>query len=148
MRKLKKIRLEWYRLRNDRRNNTTGFIFLCFFRISRIFFILNVPILTGIIKVGYTLTSRAFFCLDVPLSVEIQSEVLIFHTIGIVIFSGTRIRRFVKIRQNTTIGQHHQTLRPLKIPRGSDFGANSVILADENLRPNWRVRAGTVIFNA
>lgn len=140
--------LEYKRLYCDIRsikNNTIGFSFLILFRLSKLIYLLNIPILKSLANFLYKILSRVFYSCDIPLSVNIQSQVYFYHLIGVVIHADTRILRYTKIRQCTTIGKNYKTFMPITISRNIDIGANVVIVGDKNLKPNSRIKACSLV---
>ncbi|MEM5314016.1 DapH/DapD/GlmU-related protein [Paraburkholderia sp. JHI869] len=118
---------------------------LYFYRLSRFFYLLHIPLLPWIIKV----LNRILFSVSIPPSVKVGRNVTFgYQGLGIVVHRHAVIGDNVIISPNVVIGGRSgkagapfieddvligagaSVLGPIHIGRGAKIGANAVVLAD------------------
>jgi putative colanic acid biosynthesis acetyltransferase WcaB len=127
-------------------NNTKGYIFWTFFKISQFFTKNNVLKILGFpIRIFYKILFNWIFGIDIPDSTKIGKGFNVYHGQGLVINAQTVIGNNVIVRQNTTIGNAHKNGGSPIIKDNVDIGANSVIIGDIIIGSNSVIAAGSIV---
>ena len=127
-------------------NNTKGYIFITFFRLSSFFSssfflkIIGIPI-----RIFYKILIQWVFGIDIPDTTKIGKGFKLYHGQGLIIHKDVIIGDNVSLRHNTTIGEAHKNGGCPKINNNVTIGANSVIIGGVEIGDNSIIGAGSVV---
>lgn len=106
-------------------------LLLFLFRVSKLrrkntfFSIVFLPI-----HIIYWIYSQFLCSVEIPIDVQIESPIIIWHGVGIVINPSVKIEKNVIIRNGVVIGNDGISNNTPKIREGVQIGANSAIIGD------------------
>lgn len=109
------------------------------YRISRFFYKHNLKILS---KIFYYLNYILFSC-SIPASAILEKNVILPHSIGIVIHPNSVIGEGTIIYQNVTIGNANGPI----IGKNCIIGTGACILGDIKIEDNCKIGANAVVLN-
>ena len=135
---------------NYNKNNTKGLIFILIFRVCNYFYSIGQykllkPIVLLFIHGPYTIIIQWLMNIDIPLGTKIGKGFQLYHGQGTVINSKCIIGDYVKIRQNTTIGNSKKNGKCPIIGNYADIGSNSVIIGEIVIGDNVKVGVLTLV---
>lgn len=107
---------------------------------SRILRFIGIPI-----RIIYKLIIEFIMSVEIPDKLKIGKNLNIYHGIGIVINTNTKIGDNVSIRQNTTLGSKYDGGPCPKIGNNVDIGCNVVIIGDIYIGDNVIIGAGSIV---
>lgn len=97
------------------------------------------------VRISYKLVVELVMGVELPDRVKAGPGLAVFHGVGLVVNSQTRIGRNVTLRQNTTIGVKSEGEGAPIICDDVSIGANAVILGDITIGARTLIGAGAVV---
>lgn len=95
----------------------------------------------------YTTMSRALYGFDLPVATDVGPGLVIYHGVGLVVNSRTRIGANVTLRHNTTLGGRRTNSDCPSIGANVDVGPHVVIIGAITIGAGARVGAGSVVIH-